>query len=62
TGHKLTSDQAKTELRDGLKIASDLYGISVPGFDEVWEMYGSLIEKHGYGMYSKITAFKGTRN
>jgi len=61
TGGKMTPEQARRELRDGLEIAQEVYGSDVPAFEEVWERYGPVIERHGYGMYSKITVLIGRK-
>jgi len=61
TGGKMTPEQARRELRDGLEIAREIYGSDVPAFEEVWERYGPAIERHGYGMYSKITVLIGRK-
>jgi cyclopropane fatty-acyl-phospholipid synthase-like methyltransferase len=61
TGLKMTADQAKTELRDGIEIARDVYGRAVADFEAAWERYGPAIERHGYGMYSKINVLLGTK-
>jgi len=62
TGFKMTADQAKRELKDGIEIVGDIYEIDPPNFEDVWRRYGPSIERHGYGMYSKITVFIGTKN
>lgn len=59
TGRKMTAEQTKKELRDGIEIAGDIYNRDPPNFEEVWRRYGPIIERHGYGMYSKITVFVG---
>ncbi|MFB0558244.1 MAG: class I SAM-dependent methyltransferase, partial [Candidatus Bathyarchaeia archaeon] len=61
TGAKMTASQTMTELMDGIRIAREIYKRDVPEFDEVWSKYGPSIERHGYGMYSKITVFVGDR-
>lgn len=61
THKKMTADQTKTEFKDGLKIASKIYGRKVPSFREVWEKYGKKIEACGYGMYSKIMVLEGQK-
>jgi len=61
TGSKMTADQTRTELIDGIRIAREIYGREVPNFEEVWERYGPAIERSGYGMYSKITLFLGEK-
>lgn len=61
TGLKMTAAQTRMELKDGIKIAKDIYGMDVPDFEEVWKRYGPTIERHGYGMYSKITVFHGSK-
>jgi len=53
TGKRLTADQARIELSEGLEIARRIYGRKVPSFEEVWGRYGKRIEASGYGMYSK---------
>lgn len=54
TNKKLTAQQTKTELREGIEIAKRTYGKRVPELEEIWEKYGKEIEAFGYGMYSKI--------
>lgn len=54
TNKKLTADQAKTELREGIEIARKIYGKKISPFKEVWDKHGKNIETFGYGMYSKI--------
>jgi len=54
THKKMTANQTKTEFKDGIEIASKIYGREVPSFREVWDKYGKTIESFGYGMYSKI--------
>lgn len=54
TGKKLTSNQAEVEIKDGIQIATHVYGKRVLGFKQIWEKYGKNIEAYGYGMYSKI--------
>lgn len=61
TGLMMTADQTKVELEEGIEIARTIYGRNVPDFDEIWEKYGSTIERHGYGMYTEITVVSGTR-
>jgi hypothetical protein len=61
TGLKMTADQTRTELRDGIKIAREVYHRDVPDFEKIWERYGPTIERHGYKMYSKITVFLGEK-
>jgi len=62
TGLKMTANQTRTELREGIKIARKVYHRDVPDFTKVWEKYGPTIERHGYGMYSKITVFLGEKD
>jgi len=54
THKKMTAHQTKTEFKDGIRIAKELYGRKVPSFREVWGKYGKTIEAFGYAMYSKI--------
>ena len=62
TGGKMTAEQAQRELRDGIEIAGDIYKRYPPNFEDVWRRYGPSIKRHGYGMYSKITVFVGTKH
>ncbi len=62
TGMKMTVDQTRTELREGIRIAREVYHRDVPDFEKVWEKYSPTIERHGYGMYSKITVFLGEKS
>jgi ubiquinone/menaquinone biosynthesis C-methylase UbiE len=61
TGLMSTAEQTKVELEEGIEIAKEIYGRDVQDFDEVWMRYGSTIERHGYGMYSKITVISGKK-
>jgi ubiquinone/menaquinone biosynthesis C-methylase UbiE len=61
TGLMMTAEQTKVELEEGIEIVKEIYGRDVQDFDEVWVKYGSTIEKHGYGMYSKITVISGKK-
>jgi len=54
TNKKLTANQTKIELSEGIEIAKKIYGKKVPTFKEVWGRWGKKIEAQGYGMYSKI--------
>jgi len=54
TNKKLTANQAKIELSDGVEIVRKIYGREVAPFKKVWDSYGKKIEAFGYGMYSKI--------
>ena len=62
TGLMMTAEQTKVELEEGIEIAKEIYGRDVQDFDEVWTRYGSTIERHGYGMYSKITVISGKKS
>lgn len=61
TNKKMTSDQTKTEVKDGIKIARKIYRRKVPQFKQVWEKYGKKIETFGYGMYSKIVTLEANK-
>lgn len=61
THKKMTSNQTKTEFKDGIKIARKIYGKRVPTFKEAWSKYGKKIEAHGYGMYSKIVVLEARK-
>jgi ubiquinone/menaquinone biosynthesis C-methylase UbiE len=61
TRKKMTANQAKTEFKDGIKIARKIYGKRVPTFKIVWNKYGKNIEAYGYGMYSKIVVLKARK-
>ncbi len=54
TYKRLTARQTKTELKEGIEIARNVYGKEVPMFKEVWDKYGKKIEAFRYGMYSKV--------
>jgi ubiquinone/menaquinone biosynthesis C-methylase UbiE len=54
TGKKLTTEQAKREIRFAVKNDPKIYGITTPSFEEVWAEFGPRIEKHGLGHYSKV--------
>jgi ubiquinone/menaquinone biosynthesis C-methylase UbiE len=61
THKKMTTNQTKTEFRDGIRIARKIYGKKVPTFKKVWNEYGEKIEDYGYGMYSKIVVLKARK-
>lgn len=54
TGKKLTSEQAKAEIRYACKNVPKIYGINTPPFEEIWAEFGHDIEKNGLGHYSKV--------
>jgi ubiquinone/menaquinone biosynthesis C-methylase UbiE len=54
THKKMTANQAKTEIQDGIEITKKIYHRKTPLFNDVWGKYGKKIETFGYGMYSKI--------
>lgn len=54
TGKKLNIEQAKEEIRFACKNVPRIYGVKTPSFDEVWARFGSRIERHGMGHYSKV--------
>jgi ubiquinone/menaquinone biosynthesis C-methylase UbiE len=62
TGSKMTATQTRKELVDGIRIARNTYSREVSDFEEVWRRYGPRIEKHGYGMYSKVAVIIGKRS
>jgi len=62
TKKKLTANQTKIELSEGIEIARKIYGREVPSFEEVWDRYGKTIEAFGYGMYSKIVMLQGQKS
>jgi ubiquinone/menaquinone biosynthesis C-methylase UbiE len=62
TNKKMTANQTRTEIKDGMEVARRIYGRKMPSFEEVWAEYGNRIKTSGYGMYSKIItleAYKG---
>jgi ubiquinone/menaquinone biosynthesis C-methylase UbiE len=61
THKKLTAAQTRQELKDGLEMASQVYGRKVPSFNDVWGKYGKEIEAVGYGMYSEIVVLIGQK-
>lgn len=54
TGKKLTVEQAKQEIQFACKEVPRIYNIQTKSFDKVWENFGSKIEKHGLGHYSRL--------
>lgn len=61
TGKKLSAEQAKTELKEGIEIAEKVYGKNIPPFKKVWDTHGRKIEAVGYGMYSKVVMLIGEK-
>jgi hypothetical protein len=61
TGKKLTSEQAKAEIRFAIKNDPKIYGITTPSFDDVWAKFGQQIEKNGLGHYSKVVLVIGQK-
>jgi len=61
THKKMTSNQTKTEFKEGIEIARKIYGKNVPSFREVWNKYGKTVDAFGYGMYSKIVTVVGQK-
>jgi cyclopropane fatty-acyl-phospholipid synthase-like methyltransferase len=57
TGRKLNSKQAKQEIRFACENVPRLYGVETPPFEEVWQHFGSSIERNGLGHYSKVVLF-----
>jgi len=57
TGRKLTASQAREEIEFACDNVPRLYGLPVRPFQDIWEQYGALIERHGLGHYSKIVCF-----
>lgn len=62
TGKKLIVRQAQNEIREGLEIVKRVYKLPVQSFTEVWSKYGELVEKQGYGMYSKIIVIQARKS
>lgn len=54
TGKKLTSEQAKAEIKYACKWVPKIYGIKTPSFEDIWERFGPDIGRHGLGHYSKV--------
>ena len=61
TNKKLTTNQAITELKEGIEIARRVYGRYILDFEDVWDRYGQKIKTFGYGMYSKTVMFVGEK-
>ena len=61
TNKKMSANQTKTEIKDGIEIARRIYGRKVPTFEEVWAKYGNRIEASGYGMYAKIVTLEAQK-
>lgn len=57
TGRKLTSLQAKEEIKFACDNAPKIYGVKTPPFEKVWEKFGKDIKKYGLGHYSKVVLF-----
>jgi SAM-dependent methyltransferase len=62
TGKKLTSEQAKEEIRFACEMVPRIYGVRTPSFDTVWARYGKQIERQGLGHYSKVVLFEGRKH
>jgi ubiquinone/menaquinone biosynthesis C-methylase UbiE len=58
TGKKLTSEQAKKEIKYACLNAPIDYRVDSRSFQDTWNKFGSLIEKHGMGHYSKTVLFE----
>lgn len=54
TGKKLTSEQARYEIRYACDSVPKIYGIVTPSFEDVWNEFGNAIEEHGVGHVSKV--------
>lgn len=54
TGKKLSSEQAKIEIRFACKNVPKIYGINTPSFKEIWAKFGHDIEENGLGYCSKV--------
>jgi SAM-dependent methyltransferase len=61
TGKKLTAEQARNEIRYACENVPKIYGVRTPGFDQVWARFGTNIEKHGIGHYSKVVLIVARR-
>jgi ubiquinone/menaquinone biosynthesis C-methylase UbiE len=57
TGKKLTAAQAAEEVRFACDNVPRIYGVRAASFDDVWSKFGTRIEKHGLGHYSKVALF-----
>lgn len=57
TGKKLTSEQAREEIRFACENVPKIYEVKTPSFEEVWSRFGTKIEEHGLGHYSKVVLF-----
>ncbi len=54
TGKKLTSKQARYEIRYACDNVPKIYGIATPSFEDVWNKFGKDIEENGVGHISKV--------
>jgi len=54
TGKKLTSEQARHEIRYACDNVPKIYGIVTPSFEDVWNKFGNAIEENGVGQISKV--------
>lgn len=57
TGKKLTPGQAREEIRFACENVPRAYRIKTRPFDKAWARFGSDIEEHGLGHYSKVMLF-----
>jgi cyclopropane fatty-acyl-phospholipid synthase-like methyltransferase len=57
TGKKLTAEQAKEEIRFACENVPRIYGVKTPSFEEAWSRFGTKIEEHGLGHYSRVVLF-----
>jgi len=57
TGKKLTSEQAKNEIKLACENVPKIYGINTPSFEKVWQKFGKDIENHGLAHYSKVVFY-----
>jgi ubiquinone/menaquinone biosynthesis C-methylase UbiE len=54
TGKKLTTKQAKVEIRYACKYVPKIYNVRTRSFKEIWGKFGEDIDKYGLGHLSKV--------
>jgi ubiquinone/menaquinone biosynthesis C-methylase UbiE len=57
TSKKLTTKQAREEIKFACGNVPATFGIPSASFDDVWSKFGPSVEKQGLGHYSKVVVF-----
>jgi len=48
---------SEEEIRFACDNVPEIYGVETPSFEEIWERFGTDIEKNGLGHSSKVILF-----